>query len=126
MAIADTSSNYVNIPGVNHVVINPNMAAHYNQWYANIDKLNSMTKSVQDSKGLSLIGTFDVAFNSVFTVIALLWQTIAIYTGMAAFIPQDVNFLPNAPIVIFVSSLLAIVTVYLILVWLSSIMRGKI
>ena len=126
IGIADTSNNYSNIPGVNHNVINPKMAAHYDIITSQLSKMNGMVSAVQSSGGLSIIGTFDIAFNSVFTVISLLWQSLLIFTGMAAFIPTDFNFLPFEPINLFLMGILAIVSIYLIMVWLSSIMRGKI
>lgn len=126
LAIGDTSNNYSNIAGVNHDVVSPSFAAHYSQFDNIINKANGMTSAVQGSGGLSIIGTFDIAFNSVFTVIKLVWDTILIYTNIATFIPQDFPFLSFGPISIFLSAMLGIISIYLIFVWLSSIMRGKI
>jgi hypothetical protein len=125
-AIADTSNNYSNIPGVNHEVVSPSFANHYSQFDSIINKANAMTSAVQGSGGLSLIGTFDVAFNSVFTVIKLIWDTVLIYTNLAKWIPQDFTFISASPVTLFLSAMLGIISIYLIFVWLSSIMRGKI
>lgn len=126
LSIADINNNYLNVPGVNHDVVSADFASHYSTLSNTLDKANSMTKSVQGEGGFSLVGAFDVVFNSAFTTIALVWDTILIYTGMATNIPQDFNFLANAPITIFFSTLIAIVTIYLVFVWLSSVTRGKI
>lgn len=126
LAIADLNNNYTNIPDVNKDVINPDFESHYATLNQYLTKANSMTSATQGSGGLSLIGTFDVAFNSVFTVIALIWETIKIYTGMGSWIPEDFNFISKAPAARFISAIIAILTIYLIFVWLSSIMRGKI
>jgi hypothetical protein len=126
LAIADTNNNYSNIAGISKDVVSPTFASHYANINQYLTKADSMTSAVQGSGGFSLIGTFDVAFNSVFTVIALIWETIKIYTGMASWIPQDFSFISATPVKLFLSGIIAIITIYLIFVWLSSIMRGKI
>jgi hypothetical protein len=126
LAIADTSNNYINIPGVNHDVVSPEFASHYAKLNDLLSKSDSMSSAVQGSGGLSIIGTFDIAFNSVFTVIAMIWQTILIYTGLGSWIPNDFTFISAAPMRMFISAVLACGTIYIVFVWLSSIMRGKI
>jgi hypothetical protein len=125
IAIADTSNNYSNIPGVNHNVVSPTFANHYSQFDSIINKANSMNSAVNSPSGLSLVGAFDVVFNSVFTVIKLVGDTILIFTGLSKFIPQDFNFIAAQPAIIFLQALLGIITVYILFVWISSVSRGK-
>lgn len=124
-ALADTNNNYANIPDVNKNVISPEFESHYSQFDAIINKANGMTSAVQSSGGLSFLGAFDVAFNSVFTVIALVWSSVLIYTGMAKWIPQDFTFISAGPVTLVLGGVIAIISIYLIFVWVSSISRGK-
>ena len=119
--VASIAQNYSNSD-----IISPTFAAHYDKLSTNMNYLNSMSSSVQGTNGLNLIGLFDVAFNSVFSVVSLIWETILIYTGMAGFFVSDFTFLDATVVKIVLSSAIAIITAYLIFVWLSSVSRGKI
>lgn len=112
--------------GGNTGIINPNFAAHYSNLQLQLSKLDAANKAVQSPGGLNLIGTFNVAFNSIFTVITMVWDGITIYTGMAGNIPGDFSFLDSGTVTIVLGGAIAILTTYLIFVWLSSITRGKI
>lgn len=110
-------------------MISADFQKHYSVLSQNLNKLDSANKAVQggsNGQGLGLIGAFDVAFNSVFTVIVMVWDSIAIYTGMASNVSNDFPFLDGKVIILFLSGLIAILTAYLIFVWLSSVSRGKI
>lgn len=119
--VASIAQNYNN-----QDIISSSFANHYSQLQHNLGKLDTSTKAVQGSSGLSLIGTFNVAFNSVFTVITMIWDGLLIYTGMASNMAGDFNFLDSATIFMFLGGVIAILTTYLIFVWLSSVTRGKI
>ena len=119
--VASVANNYDNT-----AIINPAFAQHYSKLSTNLAQLNMANKAVQGSGGLNLIGTFNVAFSSMFTVIAMVWESVAIYTGMASNIPGDFSFLDSGTILMFLGGVIAILVVYLIFVWLSSITRGKI
>jgi len=119
--VASTANTYGNTQ-----IISPSFAQHYAQLNNNLQQLNTANKAVQGAGGLNLIGSFNVAFNSVFTVIAMVWDGILIYTGMAGNLSTDFNFLDQTTILMFASGLIAILTTYLIFIWLSSVSRGKI
>ena len=118
--VASVAQNYNN-----QDIITPEFAQHYSKIQTNLDQLNSANRAVQGTGGLNLIGTFQVAFNSIFTVIVMVWDGILIYTGMASNISQDFTFLDSSTTLFFLSGIIAIITTYLIFVWLSSVSRGK-
>lgn len=120
--VASISSNYPN----STQIIDPNFAAHYSKLQTNLNNLNTGYSTVQGTGGLNLIGAFDVAFNSVFTVISMVWSGVTIYTGMAGNLVSDFTFLDAGPVIIFFNSIIAILVAYLIFIWLSSVSRGKI
>lgn len=119
--VASVAQNYNNAD-----IISPEFADHYSNLQTNLDELNVGTEAAQGSEGLNLIGTFNVAFNSVFTVITMVWDGILIYTGMASNVAGDFSFLDQSTILLFTGGLIAILTAYLVFIWLSSISRGKI
>lgn len=110
----------------NQDIVSPSFAAHYDKLNDNKDKLETSFAAVRSGNGLDLVGTFNVAFNSVFTVINMLWDSLLIYTNMVPNIVSDFNFLDSTTILMFLSGLLAILTTYLIFIWISSVTRGKI
>lgn len=110
----------------NNDIIDPDFQAHYSRFQTNIDRLGNVTNTVQGSGGLSFAGTFEVAFNSVFTVIVMVWDSILIYTGMASNIAGDFSFIDSTTSFIFFTGLIAVITTFLIFIWLSSVSRGKI
>lgn len=118
--VGSVANNYNNTD-----IISSSFADHYSKLQTNLDQLNTANKAVQGSGGLNLIGTFNVAFNSVFTVVAMVWDSILIYTGMASNISGDFSFLDQSTVLLFLTSIIAILTTYLIFVWLSSVSRGK-
>lgn len=121
ISVASIANNYNN-----QAMINPSFASHYSKLSDNLAKLNIGYSAVQGSGGLNLIGTFNVAFNSVFTVVAMVWDGILIYTGMAANVASDFSFLDKSTVIMFLGGVIAILTTYLIFIWLSSVSRGKV
>ena len=110
----------------NQDIVSPSFAAHYSQLSTNLNNLNTAYSNVKGTNGLNLIGTFNVVFNSVFTVIAMVWDSITIYSSMAMNISGDFSFLDQSTSLLFLSGLIALIVVYLMFVWLSSVSRGKI
>lgn len=121
MAVASIADNYNNVD-----IISQNFANHYSKLTTNLNQLDHSYQAVQGSEGLNIIGAFDIAFNSVFTVIVMVWDGILIYTGMAHNLATDFSFLDSDVILLFFGAIIAILTTYLIFVWLSSVSRGKI
>jgi hypothetical protein len=98
---------------------------NYNKLQDNLDNLDTSFQATKGEGGLNLIGTFNVVFNSVFTVIAMVWDSLLLYTGMATNISQDFSFLDSTTTLLILSALIAMITAYLMFVWLSSVTRGK-
>jgi hypothetical protein len=119
--VASIQNNY---PAAN--IISPEFESHYSKLSTNLEQLNTANKAVQSPGGLNLIGAFNVAFNSVFTVIAMVWDGVLIYTGMASYISSDFTFFDQTTIFMFLGGAIACITAYLIFIWLSSVTRGKI
>jgi hypothetical protein len=120
LQVASIADNYNNTD-----IINENFAKHYNKLQTNLDQLDTSNKAVTGSGGLNLVGTFNIAFNSVFTVVAMVWDGIQIYTGMAGNLASDFTFLDANVINKILTSIIAMITAYLIFVWISSVSRGK-
>ena len=110
----------------NQVIVSPAFAQHYSSLSTQLASLDTTNKAVQGSGGLNLIGTFNVAFNSVFTAIVMVWDSVLIYTGMASNLSGDFTFLDQTTMLVFLGGIIAIVTTFLIFIWLSSVSRGKI
>lgn len=119
--VASMSTNYNNTD-----IISSDFANHYSKLQSNLNALDTSYSATKGSSGLNLVGTFNVAFNSVFTVIVMVWDGIMIYTGMASNISGDFSFIDQSTVIVFLSGLIACITAYLIFVWLSSVTRGKI
>ena len=120
VSVASVADNYNN-----HDIISANFANYYSKLSTNLQQLDTSYKAVQSPGGLNLIGTFNVAFNSVFTVIVMVWDGIAIYTGMAGNMSSDFSFLDQSTVLLLFGGIIAIITAYLIFVWISSVTRGK-
>lgn len=121
LQVAGVASNYDN-----QEIISQSFSQHYNQIQNNFQMLDKSTSAVQGSSGLNLVGTFSIAFNSVFTVITMIWDSLLIYTGMASHLSSDFTFLDKSVVNLFLTGIISILTAYLIFVWLSSVTRGKI
>jgi hypothetical protein len=119
--VTSLASNYGNTE-----IIDPTFTENYNKLQNNLDQLDVTNQAVQGSGGLNLIGAFDIAFNSVFTAIVMVWQGILLYTGMAFNLSNDFSFIDQQTVYLFVTGIIAILTTYLIFIWLSSVSRGKI
>lgn len=118
--VASVANNYNN-----QDIISPSFATHYSTLSNNLQRLDTSYSAVKGSSGLNLVGSFNVAFNSVFTVIAMVWDGVAIYTGMASNIAGDFSFLDQTTVLLFLSGVIALIVVYLIFIWVSSVSRGK-
>jgi hypothetical protein len=119
--VASLANNYNN-----QDMIDPSFSSHYSKLQDNLNKLDTSFSATKGTGGLNLIGTFNVAFNSVFTVITMAWDGILIYTGMASNIGSDFKFFDHSTMILFLTGIIAVLTSYLIFIWLSSVSRGKI
>ena len=98
------------------------------QFAENYDKLTEQTERIETARGtagLSFIGTFDVAFQSTFTVIQMVFQTLNLFGDITGSFAEDFGLDPTVTKIVFLIAL-SILTVYLVWIWISSISRGKI
>ena len=116
------------------------MAAEYNQpglvsatFTDNYDKLGEISDKVEvmrsttaAGEGLSLIGAFDIAFTATFTVIQLVFSTLALTGTIPAKVIVDFTFIDSTVAANFFVLGLAILTTSIVFIWISSVSRGKI
>jgi hypothetical protein len=107
-------------------IVSDSFAEHYSKLSSMTSNLDTSNKAVQGGSGLNLIGTFNVAFNSVFTVFAMVGDSILLYTGFAQNAAGDFTFFDYKTVLLFLTSLVAILVAYQMFIWLSSVTRGKI
>lgn len=98
----------------------------------NYDKLTELTKGIEtarsaaaDTGGLSFIGTFDVAFQSTFTVIQMVFNTLNLFGTMSNSFAEDFGLDTTVMAVAFIIAL-SVMTAIIVFIWISSISRGKI
>ena len=115
------------------------MSAEYNQpdlvsssFSSNYDKLGEISDKVEimrstsaAGEGLSLVGAFDIAFTATFTVIQLVFSTLALAGSLPAKIIVDFTFIDSAVAANFFVLGLAVITTTIVFVWVSSVSRGK-
>jgi hypothetical protein len=99
----------------------------------NYNKLNTLTVDLESARvattspqGLSFIGTFNVAFNSIFTVFKLVLNSLDIFGTMSADIVSDYTFLDAGVVKILLGVLLSALLTAIIFIWISSVTRGRI
>ena len=119
--VSSVANNYGNTD-----IISEDFQNHYSKLSDNLNQLDTSFSSVKGTSGLDLIGSFNIAFNSVFTVIVMVWDGIMIYTGMTQNIASDFTFLDKTVMYTLLTGIIACLTAYLIFIWLSSVSRGKI
>jgi hypothetical protein len=98
----------------------------------NYNKLTELSAEIETNRqvtssnsGFSLIGNFDIAFNAVFTVIRLVFNTLGIYGSMFGNFVSDFTFLDSGVILILGTILISLLTVAIVFTWMSSVSRGK-
>lgn len=107
-------------------IINPAFANNYNKLNSLLDDLEATRTAATSTSGLNLLGTFDIAFNAVFTSFKLVLNTMDLFAGMTASVVSDYTFLDAGVVKILLGVLLAGLLVTIIYTWLSSITRGRI
>jgi hypothetical protein len=106
-------------------IVDSQFNERYNKLMELTNNKNSMFQSVTSGQGLTLQGTFDIAFGSTFTVIQLVFGSIVTYETVAANFVSDFTFLDSQVLIILFNIGIIIITITLVFVWLSSISRGR-
>ena len=104
---------------------NPEFAANYDRLTEQTEKIETARAASAAGEGLSFIGTFDVAFQSTFTVIQMVFSTLDLFGDMTGSFAEDFGLDPTVTRIVFLIAL-AILTTIIVFIWISSISRGKI
>ena len=107
------------------LLINEDFASNYDTLVEQTDRIETARETSAAGDGLSFIGTFDVAFQSTFTVIQMVFQTLDLFGDMSGSFAEDFGVDPTVTKIVFLIGL-AILTTLIVWTWISSISRGKI
>lgn len=121
IAIGSMSVNYDRTD-----LVSPSFSSNYNKLNSLLGDLETSRTAVTSTQGLSFIGTFNVAFNSIFTVFKLVLNSLDMFGSMTASVISDYTFLDAGVIKILFGVLLAGLLVSVIFIWISSVTRGRI
>lgn len=120
LAIAGIQSEYDS-----DLLTNEDFADKYDKLTKQTEKIETARSAASAGEGLSFIGTFDVAFQSTFTVIQMVFSTLNLFGDMTGSFAEDFGFDPTVTKVVFLIGL-SILTTIIVFIWISSISRGKI
>lgn len=107
-------------------LVSSTFSDNYNKLGEISNKVEVMRATTSAGEGLSLIGAFDIAFTATFTVIQLVFSTLALAGSIPAKVIVDFTFIDSTVAANFFILGLAIITTIIIFVWISSVSRGKI
>lgn len=120
LAIAGISDEYDS-----SLLTNERFADNYDRLTEQTEKIETSRKAAAAGEGLSFIGTFDVAFQSTFTVIQMVFSTLDLFGDMSGSFAEDFGLNPSVVSIVFLIAL-SILTTIIVFIWISSISRGKI
>ncbi len=107
------------------LLTNEDFADKYDKLTEQTEKIETSRSAAAAGEGLSFVGTFDVAFQSVFTIVQMVFSTLGLFGDMTGTFAEDFGFDPTVTKVVFLIGL-SILTTIIIFIWVSSISRGKI
>jgi len=107
------------------LLTNPDFAEKYDKLTEQTQKIETARRAAAAGEGLSFVGTFDVAFQSVFTIFQMIFSTLNLFGNMTLSFAEDFGFDPTVTSVVFIIAL-AVLTVLIVWNIVSSISRGKI
>ena len=120
LAVAGIQSEYDST-----LLTNEEFAEKYDKLTEQTEKIETARQAAAAGEGLSFIGTFDVAFQSTFTVIQMVFSTLNLFGDMTGSFAEDFGLDPTVTKVMFLIAL-SILTTIIVFIWISSISRGKI
>jgi hypothetical protein len=107
-------------------LVNEEFSENYDKLTAISEKVDTMRLASTAGEGLSFLGTFDVAFQATFTVIQLVFSTLALVASIPGKMVVDFTFIDSIVLANFFVLGLAVITTILVFVWISSISRSKV
>lgn len=124
LMVVGVSQNY---PQTN--IVDPTFQQRYNAAMAQQANWTEIIRnSTLSNEGLTFQGAFNVAFGSTFTAIRIIFSSLSSFSLIVSSITNDLtglNFDPNI-ILAAVGIFITVITIILLFVWLSSVMRGRI
>ncbi len=107
-------------------LVSSSFSSNYNKLGEISDKVEVMRSTTTTGAGLNPISVFGVVFSAAFTVIQLVFSTLALAGSIPAKIIVDFTFIDSTVAATFFVLGLSILTTIIIFVWVSAIQRGKI
>ena len=120
LAIAGISDEYDST-----LLVNEEFAANYDKLIGQTSKIETARATASAGEGLKFRGTFDVVFQSTFTVIQMVFQSLDLFGNMSENFAEDFGVNPAVTRIVFLIGL-AILTTLIVFAWISSISRGRI
>ncbi len=120
LAVAGISDQYDT-----SILTNEEFSENYDKLVQQTERIETARDAASAGDGLSFIGTFDVAFQSTFTVIQMVFQTLDLFGSITGSFAEDFGIDPTVTKIVFLVAL-AILTILIVWNWISSISRGRI
>ena len=117
LAVASLADDYGNSN-----VVNPEFADNFDRLEETTDRATSMFDATSSESGLSLVGVFDVLFTATFAVISLVFNAVSsVGTQLLGF--SEFFGIPNEVAGVFFTIILAILSVLIVFIIISSVSR---
>lgn len=120
LAIAGISDEYDST-----LLVNEGFSENYDRLTEQTQRIETARETSAEGGGLSFIGSFDVAFQSTFTVIQMVFSTLDLFGDITGSFAEDFGLDPTVTKIVFLIAL-ALLTIVIVWTWISSISRGKI
>ncbi len=120
LAIAGISDEYDT-----SILTNEDFSANYDRLTEQTERIETARQTAAAGGGLSFVGTFDVAFQSTFTVFQMVYQTLDLFGDATVSFGEDFGLDPTVTSIIFLVGL-AILTTFIVWQLVGAISRGRI
>ncbi len=120
LAIAGISDEYDT-----SILTNEDFSANYDRLTAQTERIEIARETAAAGGGLSFVGTFDVAFQSTFTVFQMVYQTLDLFGDVSGSFGEDFGLDSTVTKIVFLVGL-AILTTFIVWQLVSAISRGRI
>lgn len=120
IAVAGISNEYDSI-----LLTNEEFSEDYDKLVEQTERIEKARAAAAAGEGLTFKGTFDVAFQSTFTVFQMIYQTLDLFGDMSGSFAEDFGLDPTVTKIVFLIAL-SLLTIGIVWNIVSSISRGKI
>lgn len=120
LAVAGISDQYDT-----SILTNEDFSSTYNKLNDQLSKVGTARDASADAGGLSFVGTFDVAFQSTFTVFQMVYQSLNLFNGMTGDFGESFGLDPIVTGILFIVAL-GILTTFIVWQLVGAISRGRI